>query len=181
MKISEKAKEYAEGKAMNALTSAIETAYADGYNAGYSDALASKKDETPDDLVVDGVEYVDLGLPSGTQWAYGYLKDKDGKIVCLSYEEAAKLNIPTKEQYEELVNNSRILTNVSPNDIIVFSGHGYNLCYAYVKFFKSRHVSMFWLKSNNNQEKSLAACMCREVQSSSEVNSYYKLPVILVK
>lgn len=35
MNISEKSKEYAEGKALNAITTAIEEAYAEGYRTGY--------------------------------------------------------------------------------------------------------------------------------------------------
>ena len=77
MNIKESAKAYAEGKAVDALTAAIEQAYADGYNAGFNDGLASKKDDLPADFD-NGVEYVDLGLPSGTKWGADYLKDKDG-------------------------------------------------------------------------------------------------------
>lgn len=55
------------------------------------------------------VEFVDLALPSGTKWAIDYLKDKDGNVLYLPYNEAAKLDIPTVEQFSELMNNCRIV------------------------------------------------------------------------
>ena len=108
MNISEKAKAYAEGKAVSALTSAIEAAYAEGYNAGFADGLASKEGEKPDDLKDDGVEYVDLGLPSGTKWAAGFLRNEEDDVVYLPYSDAAQLKIPSKEDIEEIVNYCKI-------------------------------------------------------------------------
>ena len=55
------------------------------------------------------IDFVDLALPSGTRWAIDYLKDKEGNILYLPYNEAAKLCIPTKEQFYELTNNCRII------------------------------------------------------------------------
>ena len=55
------------------------------------------------------VEFVDLALPSGTKWANDYLKDKDGNLLYLPYDEAAKLTIPTQEQFYELTNYCRII------------------------------------------------------------------------
>ena len=62
------------------------------------------------------VEFVDLALPSGTKWAIDYLKDKDGNLLYLPYVEAAKLNIPTVEQYNELINNCRFIQDKYPDD-----------------------------------------------------------------
>ena len=97
MNISEKADKYAEGKANEAITKAIAQAYMDGYRDGYNDC----EQEIPEDLRENGVEYVDLGLPSGTLWSSDYLKEDD-EIVYLPYGKAEKMNIPTKEQWEEL-------------------------------------------------------------------------------
>lgn len=101
MNISEQAKTYAEGKVQEALTAVVEKAYSDGYQAGYNDAI-EKLNNGVQELEGDGITYVDLGLPSGTLWASDYLRDKNGKIVSLPYIEAAPLNIPTQEQFEEL-------------------------------------------------------------------------------
>lgn len=100
MDIQEQAKAYAEGKVLEALSAAVEKAYMDGYEEGYRAAENSKVNE-----VIDGVEYVDLGLPSGTKWASGYLTDNNkGERIYLTYGEAEKLNIPTTEQFRELLN-----------------------------------------------------------------------------
>ena len=129
MNIKDKAKEYAEGKAINALTAAIESAYAEGYNAGFNDGVASKEGEKPDDLD-DGVEYVDLGLPSGTKWAADYLKDKDGNIVYMPYEKAIEMNIPTAQQLAELVNNCHIKSTYEYISSYTINGiNGEFVCY----------------------------------------------------
>lgn len=102
MNINEKAKEYAEGKALEAITTAIEEAYASGYKEGYEAGLAAQEPAALEEEN-DGVEYVDLGLPSGTLWSNGFLKNDNGEVCHLSYQEASELNIPTKEQFEELL------------------------------------------------------------------------------
>ena len=86
MEISEKAKKYAEGKAVDAISAAIEKAYIDGYN----DGLKHYENERLESFI-DGIVYKDLKLPSGTKWASGYVKDK-GFIGKFSYEEACKQN-----------------------------------------------------------------------------------------
>ena len=68
MNIKELSKEYAEGKALNAITTAIEEAYAKGYKDGYTQAVSDTKKNIPNELE-SGIEFVDLGLPSGTLWA----------------------------------------------------------------------------------------------------------------
>jgi hypothetical protein len=68
MDILEKSKEYAKGKAIDAITAAIEQAYADGYK----DGLEHYENERLDSIV-DGIEYKDLNLPTGTRWASCYV------------------------------------------------------------------------------------------------------------
>ena len=50
------------------------------------------------------VEIIDLGLPSGLLWSLKYRIDEEGTPLYLTYEEAAALDIPTEEQFFELVN-----------------------------------------------------------------------------
>ena len=96
MNITEKAKEYAKGKAMEAITAAIEQAYADGYNDGINH-LENEKLEA----IKTGVEYRNLGLK--TQWSSKLIKYKEANFIKpMPYIEASKLNLPTKEQFEEL-------------------------------------------------------------------------------
>lgn len=60
-----------------------------------------------DDLAGTG-EYIDLGLPSGTLWRD--MNEKDGDVHMFSYQEAISTfgsNLPTKEQYEELISECK--------------------------------------------------------------------------
>lgn len=105
MNIEERAAEYAAERANKAFADALAEAYKDGYRDGYNDHKANPMVELVSDY--DEVEYVDLGLPSGTLWSKDYLR-KDGKIVYLPFCEARKLSLPTEEQWKELVKRSSV-------------------------------------------------------------------------
>lgn len=188
MNIKDKAKEYAEGKAINALTAAIESAYAEGYNAGFNDGVASKEDEKPDDLD-DGVEYVDLGLPSGTKWAADYLRDKDGNIVYLPYCEAEKLNIPTIEQYKELNDNCVFNLKYNQfNDMLGCSAigtNGHSFFYKRDCFYQAEDKNdcifpQFWLLCSREDYFRLTATVGYDKLKELQFMGL-KYPVILVK
>jgi len=98
IKVTEKAEKYVAGKANEIIDKAIAQAYADGYRDGYKD----REEEIPADLRDDRTVFVDLGLPSGTLWAKEYEKTDDG-FLYLPYIKAKRYNLPTKEQWEELV------------------------------------------------------------------------------
>jgi hypothetical protein len=98
MNIIEKADKYADGKANEAITKAIAQAYLDGYRDGYND----RENEIPADFRNNKTTYIDLGLPSRTLWSEDYEKDGDN-ILYLPYERADYCKIPTKEQWEELL------------------------------------------------------------------------------
>ena len=82
-------------------------------------------------------KYVDLALPSGTKWASDYLRDKDGNVLYFPYIEAVKMNIPTIEQFEELISNCQIIQDAAldENSGCSFLGtngnyvHYYNNCF----------------------------------------------------
>lgn len=97
MDIREKANKYAEGKANESITKAIEQAYLDGYSDGYK----KHEEEMPTDINENETEFIDLGLPSGTLWATDYERI-DGEITYLPYDKANKIEIPTEEQWKEL-------------------------------------------------------------------------------
>lgn len=188
MNISEKAKAYAEGKAVSALTSAIEAAYAEGYNAGFADGLASKEGEKPDDLKDDGVEYVDLGLPSGTKWAADYLKDKDGNIVLLPFEKAVKLNIPTMEQVVEQRAHCLIKSTYDYcKAFSIIGSNGEYVCYENSQINEAgRKISfaypVFWVKTDNQDEsRRMAAFIGAENCLAKDLSFGTKAPVILVR
>lgn len=96
--IYQKAKEYSSNKCELAMSKAIAQAYLDGYRDGYE----ARKNKEEAGFVGDDVEFVDLGLPSGTLWAKESLKDDDG-ICLLTFDEANMLTIPSTEQWEELL------------------------------------------------------------------------------
>lgn len=75
------------------LTTLIKEAYLKGYEQGQLGVSVP--------IFIDGVEYVDLGMPSGTLWSKEPLT-KNGSYLQVSYSEAMTLPIPTREQWEEL-------------------------------------------------------------------------------
>lgn len=101
MNITEQANKFAEETMVKAMNKVVADAYAEGYKAGYK----ACEERTP--LEVRGeVEYVDLGLTSGTLWASDFLKE-DGKRVYLPYCKTLSLNLPTEEQWKELKEECR--------------------------------------------------------------------------
>jgi hypothetical protein len=181
MNIMEKSKEYANGKAIEALTNVIEQAYKDGYNEGYNDAIANGKDNAPEDLN-DGVEYVDLGLPSGTLWSSNYLK-KDKDILYLSYVEACKYNIPTKEQFEELVKYCTIIPNANNSGLNYIGPNGKYFILYYCFTYQGDNSSYsrncrFWIKDEETEE------LDRSYACSGQLQSFFmgnRIPVMVVK
>ena len=99
MNIEERAAKYAAERANKVFADALAEAYKDGYRDGYNDHKDNPMVELMSDY--DEVEYVDLGLPSGTLWSKDYLR-KDGKIIYLPFCEAKKFTLPTEEQWKEL-------------------------------------------------------------------------------
>ena len=101
MTLEEKANEYA----LNALESEIDkvkNAYIDGYNVARNELLHESID-------IDGVTYHDMSLPSGTLWSeiIKYSKDGSNYILEKPYNLVKEFSIPTKEDWEELEQNTR--------------------------------------------------------------------------
>lgn len=103
MTVVECAKEYAEGKINDALNKVIVEAYMAGYNSGYKDGY----DKVVKEMSSDYIEYVDLGLPSGTLWSSNYLEDENNETVYVLQEKSKAFDIPTVEQWQELVRECR--------------------------------------------------------------------------
>lgn len=184
MDIQERAKGYAEGKGLDLLKAAFERAYMDGYEEGYRVAENNNVNE-----VIEGVEYVDLGLPSGTKWANGYLSNDEPKTIHLTYEEADKLNIPTKDQVDELVSNCK-------KQHLIYKGtiYGYRMLGKngnYVSFYNASiitagistnaHRPVFWLRNDSVEDLNRS---CVDFNNYDYLGSEFmgnKLPVVLVK
>lgn len=183
MDISEKAKKYAEGKAIDAISAAIEQAYADGYY----DGLKHYENERLESIV-DGVEYIDLKLTSGTKWASGYLKEK-ASLGWFAYEDASKLNLPTKEDFEELCKECAIDNYLYTNNKgIMFTGK--NGKKIEIPYIKAEHVTddnvissiSFWLKNDgDNIQKTYARVNEHKKILDMKTFMGYKLPVLLVR
>lgn len=177
----ELAEQYANEKAAE-FTQAIKEAYLKGYELGEL--------HTASTINVDGVKYYDLGLPSGTLWSeplrsYGYR--------FLTYIEAEKLNIPTVEQFEELMKYTRRVDYPKSFDreveIVGVSGGRISVC---TKDYNDQNryqgektrsdEAWFWLKSEADGSDAGVARITKygSLLTGSHFKGY-KLPVFLVK
>lgn len=171
MNILEQAKKYAEGKVQEALTAIVEKAFADGYDAGYKEAMAVLKAKP--DVEENDIKYVDLGLPSGTLWAYDCLKDEDGKTIMLDYDEAAPLGIPTEEQFNELKYSCKISIYQNVNNEIFYCVRGRNGSMIMLS------SAPFWMQHYNAPNKRVTRAISK--LKPEEFNSTEHFCVRLVK
>ena len=184
MSIEEKSKEYAKGKALDAMTAAIEQAYADGYNDGLKHFENEKIER-----MKDGVDYKDLDLTSKTLWSSHCVEDKEGETQLLPYLEASKLSLPTKEDFEELFRECRVeyyQAVTGPRlKIIGKSGEVILLEYRSIPAFNSHNNVIFWLNDDSDNDEKLAASVGSEkgefFPKYNQVFMGIKLPVMLVK
>lgn len=188
MNLKEKANQYAIGKADEVASQAIVPAYIAGYEMGYKDGLAKLSNED-----IEESDYVDLGLPSGTLWSKDYLK-LDGKTAFMAFINAKKYNLPSEEQWMELLENcecSVILwyntKNVSSAKFVGPSGE--SLCLQNVGRYeidfieKPRDIFIFLdNESENNKVKAgyikRADCWNNEIE---DIFVGYRLPILTVK
>ena len=188
MDIKEKAQQYAQNKVQQVLNDAIADAYMEGYRQGLKDSDAHVPAVANDD---PDVEFVDLGLPSGTLWAKDYLR-KDGEIVYLPYLEAKKYKIPTKEQFDELINScsrDNCFNSLKEYSGKMFIGRNGNSIQIIKKgYFKgdkkvdNSYVCKFWLQNNESEHTDrITSYLSKESSSTSTSFMGYKLPVLLVK
>lgn len=182
---SNKAKEYAKSKVNDALKQVVADAYMAGYNAGYQDGV----DKLAKDSVSEEIEFVDLGLPSGTLWASDYVKDGD-EVLFLPYSEALKYDIPAKEQVDELREYCEISIKYDEDDnyvhivrgpngnSIVFKGHGYKT-FAELKNAKTVY---FWQVYNCDTPKTVFVPYPSAPYINAEyLFSGYRIPIWTVK
>ncbi len=192
--IYQKAKEYSSNKCELAMSKAIAQAYLDGFRDGYE----ARKNKEEAGFVGDDMEYVDLGLPSGTLWAKDPLKD-DNENCLLTFDDANMLNIPSAEQWDELrayctwqlIDNRDVTIRakcVGPSGRFIL----FSFFESYVKPNNWRESSgevRFWLKSvfdSTDEKGTIARFYKREGEDTLtfgqlSVSVKYKLPVRLVK
>ena len=145
MNVEEQAMNYAEGKVQEALTEVVKKAFADGYDAGFKDAMAELK--VAPNVEENGVTYVDLGLPSGTLWSSDYLRDDKGKLISLKYDQAAPLSLPTEAKLNELLSCCDVSINTISKD-----GLNERIVYNFSRNGKTITMdnSDFWLRTPPN-------------------------------
>lgn len=191
--LNERAANYAAEKTNELLAKAIAQAYADGYR----DGLKDREEESSDSLETAGVEFVDLGLPSGTKWSTK-LMNSDEDTDYLPYAKAAVLGIPTREQVEELMNYCDLRANRSEGGYfyglyclgnsggeIYLDGANYKigdeLQYTWGRF----HI-YFWIRDDEDGNQKNAVRITRFNDGKPEMEivklfAGYKLPVMLVR
>lgn len=106
-KLKNMAEQYAISVLQDQINS-IANAFIEGYN------------QSRGIVVENDIEYVDLGLPSGTLWATKFLNE-EGMVYC----DAKSYKLPTREQYEEfrklqwriIENKYIIITGLNGNEI----------------------------------------------------------------
>lgn len=189
------AKKYAEGKVNDALNQVVAEAYMAGYNAGYQDGC----NKVVKDSVTEGIEYVDLGLPSGTLWSSDYVKDDNGNTIYVTQENSADYKIPTYEQFKELMDECKWDQKSEKNWTewgnyyyhewaICLGPNGNKIIFEKTGLYEATDCLtrtseiLFWL---NNKESFHGNCANitlnnLEVGSGSEFSGY-KLPIRLVK
>lgn len=146
--ISLQAGKYATEKSTEYLSEILSQAYLDGFNEGYSEA----KNRV-------AIEFIDLGLESGTFWSSSPLKGKDGKsVLYLAYEEASKLSIPTREQWDELRKKCtwEYLWDDKIRENSVVRGTGPNGNSIEFNFIGHRNITLsfyFWVKDEKIEYK----------------------------
>ena len=194
--LNERAANYAAEKTNELLSKAIAQAYADGYNNGYKQCV----EDYNIDLYED-VEFVDLGLPSGSLWSLRYRKDEKGNPLFLTYEEAAFMDIPTEEQFNELVNYCNWdyfmgyvdrcgYTFKQPvgqccrglnNEYILFEDKG-------LKFTKTSSTSgiHFWIRNNEDSEEKKSVHIKdltngKPIVEIEDRDANFMMPVLIVR
>ena len=191
----DKAKEYAEGKINDALNKVIVEAYMAGYNSGYKDGY----DKVVKATSSDDIEYVDLGLPSGTLWSSNYVEDENKEILYVTQEKSKAFDIPTVAQWLELVRvcrweqgSKRIDTSIGSchfqNLAICLGPNGNRIIFEKTGLYEIQtervrtNEVLFWLKKGKNSlcnSANITFCTI-EITSKSEFPGY-KLPIRLVK
>ena len=196
MNTVDKAKEYAEGKVIEALSQVVTDAYMSGYDAGYQDGI----DKVAKDSSLEETEFVDLGLPSGTLWASDYVKKDDNDMtIYVTQENGADYEIPTYEQFKELMDECKWEQKSEKNwtESGFYYWHDWAIClgpngnkitfektglYEATDSLTRTSEIFFWLNNKEYFHNNCASITFNSLNIGSEkMFSGYKLPIRLVK
>lgn len=164
------AQQYAEEKAAE-MAELLKAAYLKGYEQGELKVACS--------ISIEGIEYYDLGLPSGTLWSKPLDYGNVHNYRLFSQNEASRFDgLPTEVQWEELNEICRIHSQ----DIIGRSGERINTFTCYRGEDVPEGYNYFWLKSEMD-EKGEAKAGRFNADGLSIVSHFagYKLPIMLTK
>lgn len=191
----DKAKEYAEGKVIEALSQVVADAYMAGYNAGYQDGY----NKVVKDSVTEGTEYVDLGLPSGTLWSSDYVNDDKDNAIYVTQENSANYEIPTYEQFKELMDECKWEQKSEKNWteggfyywhewVICLGPNGNKITFEKTGLYEATDCLtrtseiLFWLNKKEYFHANCANITLNNLEiGSKNVFSGYKLPIRIVK
>ncbi len=173
----------------------LKQAYISGYEQGNLDSVLIYN--------IDDVQYVDLGLPSGTLWAEPLkMKYYNYCYRMFSYKDAKHLNIPTEDQYKELMENCQILFEGNGGNAVTIVGKNgmklkvytenymcfpdnptkYSIGVSYKGENTPKGQNFLWLKSDiENDHAVVAAVEYNHELYSCKHFTGFKLPVFLVK
>lgn len=135
--------------------------------------------------------FVDLGLPSGTLWSVDFEKTVD-EICYLPYCQVENFNIPTKEQWDELVEKCEWRYNNDDDVFMALGPNGNMLTFTKTEYksfensisFPIKAGSYFWLKNDNADNSAVIfhkGTTCDFLKSTRKLFSGYKLPIRLVQ
>lgn len=191
----DKVQEYVEGKVTDALNKVVTDAYLAGYNAGYQDGY----NKVVKDSVSEGSEFVDLGLPSGTLWSSDYVKDDNDKAIYVTQENGADYEIPTYEQFKELMDECKWDQKSEKNwtESGFYYWHDWAIClgpngnkitfektglYEATDSLTRTSEIFFWLNDKEYFHNNCASITFDSLNIGSDnMFSGYKLPIRLVK
>ena len=191
----DKVQECVEGKVTDALNKVVADAYLAGYNAGYQDGY----NKVVKDSVSVGSEFVDLGLPSGTLWSSDYVKDDNDKAIYVTQENGADYEIPTYEQFKELMDECKWEQKSEKNwtESGFYYWHDWAICigpngnkitfektglYEATDSLTRTSEIFFWLNDKEYFHNNCASITFDSLNIGSEnMFSGYKLPIRLVK
>lgn len=123
--------------------------------------------------IYNGYEYVDLGLPSGTMWAkcnigateeteYGDIYNWNN-ITSTINQIMTGWNIPTREQCEELLNNTTCTQEKNSNNLVI----GYRLTSrtnpSKSIFFPGMFEEYYWTSTPIDEESAETLCFTGEI------------------
>ena len=140
-----------------------------------------------------------MGLPSGTLWSSDYVKDDNDKAIYVAQENGADYEIPTYEQFKELMDECKWEQKSEKNwtESGFYHWHEWAIClgpngnkitfektglYEATDSLTRTSEILFWLNNKEYFHRNCASITLNDLNVDSEnVFSGYKLPIRLVK